>query len=165
VQAEPVTVRRQSDPCHFDRAPNGSGQAQGSGPTPPGVRLVTGGSPAGLGDIGFITISLVRARCGLLGRTPRVCGVAWVRSDKSSGPTAGSEPVPEDRTTTISSIRSVRASDSPLLHRPTSSPSGPGLTIPGESDDDWSGSGNRRVHPGAVQEADPHLRVRAVESE
>jgi hypothetical protein len=43
--------------------------------------------------------------------------------------------------TTQQSVRPVRASDSPLLFRPTTSPSGPGLTVPGESDDQRDGSG------------------------
>ena len=45
----------------------------------------------------------------------------------------------------------------PLLDRSTTSPTVPGVTIPGESSVTVGRVGNTGVHPGAVQEADPHI--------
>ena len=51
-----------------------------------------------------------------------------------------------------------------LLTRTTGT-TGTGLTVHGESSVGIGGNGNTGGHPGAVQEADPQPRVRAVESE
>ncbi len=85
---------------------------------------------------GMVTISPVRARCGLRRHTLRVCGVAWARSDKQR---THSRLATGERTHhRVVRPTSTRASDSPLLRRPTTSPSGPGLTVPGESEHHWT---------------------------
>ena len=92
--------------------------------------------------------------------TGRVDGVAWGTSEQQrTHGRAGTQPVGQndqhDRTIQVSPAEPV----------PPRCPNGHGLISFGESRIAGHRNGNTRGHPGAVQEADPQPRVRAVESE
>jgi hypothetical protein len=113
-------------------------------------------------DLGRVTISPLRAMGSVDVVAVRVSGVAWERSRQ--GPTTGTDA--GDRTTTTRTTQNRHhTSDVPVTRSTTSPIDLRVAAASGESPAQMGRNGNPGVHPGAVQEADPRARVRAVESE
>ncbi|WP_448638791.1 hypothetical protein [Geodermatophilus sp. URMC 63] len=161
--------------CGWSRATGDTSRRGWARPTPSPTAAPTDGRPAGrvrTGSVrgtvvaivcrsgrGEVTISPSGAARAVYDSSGRVDGVAWRTSRTAADPqpeaTRRTErPAPPRQTGTTSDVPAEPAS-----------PSGHRLTNPGRVRRSDRSNGNTGVHPGAVQEADPQPRVRAVESE